>query len=863
MANNVVRKDVIEIGFKTDMGSLNKLTSGMDKLKASVNSLGNDSGLKKTQKDIDNLKQSVGNVRKSGAQEFKNVLSNIGKTSFVKVSNSLSEVGRKLSEIASKAGKSAYNALKKIAGVSFKALAAGVGASAIAVGAVVKSAVSAYGENQQQVGGIETLFGAGGAKSVEEYAQSMGKSVAQVQDKYNALKASESKALEYAKQAYKTAGLSANKYMETSTSFAASLLQSVGGDTMQAAEKANTAIIDMSDNANKMGTSMEAIQNAYQGFAKQNWTMLDNLKLGYGGTKEEMERLLSDAGKIAGKSFSKENLSDVFEAIHIIQTQLGITGTTAKEAEGTITGSMSMVKASWQNMLVALVKGDGDFGESLTNLIGSVKIFGKNIIPAVQGALKGVGSMIKELAPIISAEIPALMESVVPNLLSAATEIANGLISALPTILSSAISVLPSLADKLLNSFISLVMSLTNDLRDVLQNSGPQIITTLMNTFKEAITRLSGLIPQLTTFVVQLISSLLQQLPTFIDAGINLIQGLVQGIVASIPSILEQAPKIIESFTTALINGLPALINGSIAIINTLVQGLIYNMPKIISAAQTLITKLCEGLIANLPIVVRSAIQLILALTNALINNIGMLITAAIQLIVGLQQGIISNLGIIIQAAVEIIIALVAGLIQAIPTLLSAVPKVFGALKNAIISINWIDVGKTIISGIWNGIKGAGKGLLEGVKGLFGGDKNTIKVNAGGNVKNPFAKGITKGVGYANGGIATKPSIFGEDGAEVAIPLSSDKRNKAVSLWNQTGNMLGVRLASYSPENDSKNYVGSTTVENNTYAPEFNLTISGTNDDRTMARKVKQWISEALDETFDSLYRQNKRIQEI
>ncbi|WP_196304412.1 hypothetical protein, partial [Streptococcus pneumoniae] len=213
--------------------------------------------------------------------------------------------------------------------------------------------VKNYAEYEQLVGGIETLFGAGG-KSLEEYAQSVGKSVDDVSSEYKRLINAQEDLLNKSKIEYKTAGLSANEYMETATSFSASLIQSVKGDTEKAAKLADQAIIDMSDNANKMGSSMESIQNAYQGFAKQNYTMLDNLKLGFGGTKEEMQRLLDEAGKISGVKYDISSFADITEAIHVMQVKMGIAGTTSKEAASTISGSLGMVKASWENFLTGM-----------------------------------------------------------------------------------------------------------------------------------------------------------------------------------------------------------------------------------------------------------------------------------------------------------------------------------------------------------------------------------------------------------------------------------------------------------------------------------------------------------------------------
>ena len=303
----------------------------------------------------------------------------------------------------------------KIAMTGAKIAGAAVGAAATAVAAVTKQAVEAYGEYEQLVGGVETLFGT-----------------------------SADKVMEYADKAFMTAGLSANEYMSTVTSFSASLLQSLGGDTEKASDYADMAIRDMSDNANKMGTSMEAIQNAYQGFAKQNYTMLDNLKLGYGGTKSEMERLVEDAEKL-DSSFKATrdangdltlSFGDIVDAIHIVQTEMGITGTTAKEASSTLEGSFNSMKASWQNLLIAFGSGEG-LKEAIGNLVETAKTYVGNLIPVIKTALVGIADFVKEIGPIIIEELPGLIQELLPELLSAAIALVGAFVEAMPGILTA------------------------------------------------------------------------------------------------------------------------------------------------------------------------------------------------------------------------------------------------------------------------------------------------------------------------------------------------------------------------------------------------------------------------------------------
>ena len=293
--------------------------------------------------------------------------------------------------------KKGIGSIKSMAKTATKAFLAVGAAAATATIAIAKASVDAFAEYEQLVGGVETLF-----------------------------KGSSKKLIEYANEAYKTAGVSANQYMSIVTSFSASLLQSLGGDTEKAADIANQALIDMSDNANKMGTSMESIQYAYQGFAKQNYTMLDNLKLGYGGTKTEMERLLKDAQALTGVKYDISNLSDVYTAIHVIQENLGIAGTTALEAEKTISGSAATMKAAWQNVLTA-ISGGGDLDRAINNLVDSISNYFENIVPVIERALSGIGRLIEKVAPMLVQTVAKSLIAAIPSLLSAVYEMIIGL----------------------------------------------------------------------------------------------------------------------------------------------------------------------------------------------------------------------------------------------------------------------------------------------------------------------------------------------------------------------------------------------------------------------------------------------------
>lgn len=428
-----------------------------------------------------------------------------------------------------------------------------------------KQAIQSYADFEQLVGGIETLFGARGAKTVEEYAELMGKSVNEVQSEFNMLMEAQTKAMNDANNAYKDAGMSANEYMETVSAFAASLKQSTENE-LEAAEAANLAVIDMSDNASKMGTSMESIQNAYQGFAKQNYTMLDNLKLGYGGTKEEMQRLLADATALSGVEYDISKLKDVYAAIHVIQDELGITGTTAKEASATISGSVSAMTSAWSNLVVGIADDNADFEQLIDNFVDSAVIVMENLVPRVEIALNGVGALVEELLPIIVARIPELVDTVLPDLL-------NSGVNMLLIICQGIIDTLPVLGETAFELIEKLLTSITDNSESVFL-SGSELLF-------DFIWGITDKIPDLMSMMVDTILALAlaitepNVLANVITAGIELIVALVSGLIDAIPELLEAVPTIIARLVAGLVASSPQLLSAAVSIMLKLANGLL------------------------------------------------------------------------------------------------------------------------------------------------------------------------------------------------------------------------------------------------------------------------------------------------
>lgn len=441
----------------------------------------------------------------------------------------------KVGSTASTVGKGIFNVATNVAKVSVAATTAG----ATAISALTGLAINSYADYEQLVGGVETLY-----------------------------KTSADKVQQYAADAYKTAGLSANEYMNTATTFAASLVSSLGGDTEQAAELANTAIGDMSDNANKMGTDMESIQNAYNGFSKQNYTMLDNLKLGYGGTKQEMQRLLDDANKLNAAQgnytkYSIDSYADVVSAIHDVQNAMGITGTTAKEASTTIQGSLSAAKAAWANLVTGVADDNANFEQLISNFVDSATTAASNIIPRIEVALNGAAKLIESLVPPIMAELPSLIETVLPQLAQSAVNIVQTLVTEIS-----------ANAAQLIDSAIQIITVLGNGIYQML----PTVAQSALQ------------------IVLTLVSKLNENLPQMLDTAGQMLIAFVEGVSEHLPDIMLAAASIVETLLTYFIEHLPDIVEGAMQMGDAVIDGIIDG----ISAAWDSLVSWFNGLWDNL-----------------------------------------------------------------------------------------------------------------------------------------------------------------------------------------------------------------------------------------------------------------------
>lgn len=508
--------------------------------------------------------------------------------------------------------KKSLSGIGKAAKVGLGAAVKGITVAAAGLTALGTTAIKGYADFEQLKGGVETLFGARGAESVEAYAELTGKSVEAVKDEYESLMQSQNAVMGNAANAYKTAGMSANEYMETVTSFSASLKQSFE-DTPEgiraAAEAADLAVTDMADNSNKMGTSMDAIQNAYQGFAKQNYTMLDNLKLGYGGTKTEMERLLADAQKISGVKYDINNLADVYSAIHVIQTELGITGTTAIEASTTIAGSASMMKASWSNLIVGLADDNADFDLLLNNFLESVLTFGDNILPRIQTTLRGIGTFVTGAATTLIPKIVEVIISTLPMLLSAAAQLISALGNAI-------IQNLPLLLDSTIQIIEQLVNGIAQGAPQFLE-SAFQIIFALAEGISN---QLPTLVPAIVAVILQIVETLIDNLDELIVAAIDIIVALAEGLIQALPELVRKVPVIIQKLVQALTD--PTI------------------LVRLVAAAIELTAALIEGIIKSIPALIAAGIELVVNFIANIKENALQIVAVGKDMVEGLWRGI-------------------------------------------------------------------------------------------------------------------------------------------------------------------------------------------------------------------------------
>lgn len=564
-----------------------------------------------------------------------------------------------------------------------------VAAGVAAFGALTKSALDSVASLEQNIGGVETLF----------------------KDSADAVIAN-------AKRAYQTAGLSANDYMSTVTSFSASLLQSLAGDTEEAAKYADRAIVDMSDNANKMGTSMDLIQNAYQGFAKQNYTMLDNLKLGYGGTKTEMQRLIKDASQLKdvqaelGVTVDESSMSfgNIVNAISVMQKSMGIAGTTAKEAATTIEGSMNSAKAAWDNFLSGA---------------GTAEEFADAFGVASEVIIKNLGEIVPRLAETVPEVAKSIYEQLVASLndsssilIQSGTQIVeslrDGIIQTGSSLYDSGVKILGNIINGMIESAPAITESageIISSLIQGIQGNAPNLYETTGEVIAAFATgigeQLPTLIPQAAQMVATLADCVLSNLPMVISAGEDILTGLIQGIINTSPMLAEEGPKLINDLLGRITSKLPEVLQKGADILVSLINGLLANLPGLISTAIDIVNNFISGIMQNLPAILETGVDMVLQLVDGIISNLPQIIASAVKALWSFRETFYSNLPKILEAGIELIAKLMVGIRQAIPKLLAQIPGIISQIKDKFLSINWGEIGLNIIKGIGNGLAGA------------------------------------------------------------------------------------------------------------------------------------------------------------
>ncbi|HPO77035.1 MAG TPA: phage tail protein [Thermoclostridium caenicola] len=539
------------------------------------------------------------------------------------------DLGEELKETGDEA-ESSGGKFEKLGSV-LKGVGAAMGAVALAAGAAAlklgKEVISAYADFEQLVGGVDTLFG-DASQTVQNYAAN----------------------------AFKTAGMSANEYMETVTGFSASLIQSLGGDTAKAAEVADMAITDMADNANKMGTDLSAIQTAYQGFAKQNYTMLDNLKLGYGGTKSEMERLLADAEKISGIKYDLSSFSDLTEAIHVIQTEMGITGTTAKEATETISGSMAGMQSAIDNLMAGLGNADADIEMLIGNVVEAFGHVVDNVVPVIE-------NIVKALPPALDGILRAIGDL-------------------LPTLLSTVVDLFT------------------------------QVLETLLSLLPE-------LIPAAVDAVLTIVGALIDNLPLLIDAAVQLITALVMGLGSALPELIPAAVEAIITIVQGLLDSMDQILEAAFAIIQGLAEGLLNALPELIDALPEIIMTIIDFITDNLPLILEMGIELTVQLAFGLIKAIPQLVARLPEIVAAIVTGLGKAVGAVFEIGRNIVTGLWEGIKSLGSWIADKVSGFFSGIVDGAKSLLGIHSPSTVFAGIGENMGlGIGMGFTDAMRGV-------------------------------------------------------------------------------------------------------------------------------------------------
>lgn len=578
--------------------------------------------------------------------------------------------------LETKVDESGLDKFKSGIGTVGKVLGSAVVAGATGFSTLITLATKSYAEYEQLVGGVETLFKDSG-DTVQGYADN----------------------------AYMSAGLSANEYMETVTGFSASLLQHLGGDTAKAAEYGNQAVVDMSDNANKMGTSMESIQNAYQGFAKQNYTMLDNLKLGYGGTKAEMERLLEDASKISGIDYDISSFADVTEAIHVIQTEMGITGTTALEAEQTISGSANMMKASWQNMLTGFADPSQNMEVLLDNFVGSVNTFATNVMPVIENS----ANAIVQVLPTILKNIVNLITQMLPSVITAVSGIITQIAVTLPSLMQTVVTVLPGLIQPIVSALSAIILSITQALIDNL----PSLI-------EGCIQLVVGIVAALIMGLLEVVGGIALQIG---EVLFNALPGPVKDAFSAAWDAVKAVWDLVEPYFSIIWENIKAVFS----VVETVISGFF-------SAAWTAITAVWDTVTSYFETIwntIKGVFEVVESVLKGNWSDAWEAIKGIVNEWEAFFQGVWDNIKKVFETVKKFFKDSFDSAWKAVKDVFNNVKEFFDGIwttiKEAFAFDDMKDIGKNIVEGLWNGINNAKDWVLEKISGFVDSITSGIK----------------------------------------------------------------------------------------------------------------------------------------
>ena len=624
---------------------------------------------------------------------------------------------------------------------------------------VAKQAVNGYADYEQLVGGVQKLYGNMG-QSLEEYAAEHGGMTDEVKAQWQSLEDAQNLVLKNANEAYKNAGMSANEYMETATSFSAALISSLGGDTVKAAEQTEVAMEAISDNVNTFGSNMEDVTNAFKGFSKQNYTMLDNLKLGYGGTQAEMKKLIEDANEYAksigqASNLSIDSFSDIVTAIDLIQQKQSIAGTTAREAATTISGSIQMTKTAWDNLVAGLGNKDADLSSLINNVVTSAETVFNNVLPIAEQALVGIGNFVATIIPTVVDKIPSMLSAVLPSLVSSAgqlvTSLAQAFMTGIPALMQTGIELLKSLSSGMAQNVSAL---------------------------------LEKALPMLMAFTEELRSNAGQ----LIDAGLELIVQLAQGIIDALPTIIETVPTIIDNIVN---------------IIND-------NAPKMIETGLQLIVMMISGLIQAIPVIIENMPKIIACIwdTMAAVNWLSL----GTQIITAFKNGIVALIPALKAAGGSIKDGII-NAIKALPQGLLNIAKSAGSnMINALKSFDWLGLGRNIVVGIKNGIfnniaividavTSLAERAFDAIKSFFGihSPSTLMRDQIGKNLSLGMAEGISA---YGDTAISTMSDMAQAVSDAAAVSMNTDFSATGSAAGNRA--MLGgVTINVYGAEGQS------------------------------------------------------------